>query len=442
MTLKRKLLFFPALAVGVAVLFIALKTRPDIPVKPSLSKARYVDVVTLQRLPIAPEVTGFGRVTPKHIWQAIAEVNGKVIYRHPDLEKGQILAAGTVLLKIDPTDYQIAVAQAEADLNAKQARLARLNLDEKNLKSTLSIEQRRLALSKDELARKRNLQQKGLTSQSALDAEQQSFLSQQSRVQDLDAQLNVLPDDKKITQAELAASELALKQAQRNLEKTEITLPIDSRIADVNIELDQVVTPQQIMLVSHGLDDVEVDAQVSIHDMQTLIDSLDRSDTHTPPLDDLTAKVTLSSGSFQGDWQAQVARLSDTVNLNQATVGVILEIPLTGVTAHSDAILPPLVNGMFVKASIEGQARPHWVIPEQALRGDNIYLLEEGKLRVLPIEVLFRKDDLVAIEGALQKGQVVVLNDILPAVPGMTLRAVTLNGVAVKASNEAKGDAS
>ncbi|MDD1793896.1 HlyD family secretion protein [Enterovibrio sp. ZSDZ42] len=451
MTLRRKLLFFPVLAIGILVLVIAIKTRPDIPVKPAQSKARPVDVLTLTQQTISPVVTGFGRVTPKLTWQAIAEVNGKVIYRNPDLEKGSILPAGTALLSIDPTDYQLAVAQAQADVSAKRARLAKLDLDSSNVKTTLNIEKRRLALSKDELTRKKNLRQKGLTSQSDLDTEQQAYLSQQTRVQDLESQLKVLPDERLITEAELDASQLALTQAERDLEKTHVVLPVNSRIAEVNIEKDQFVTPQQIMVVAHGLEAVEVDAQVSIHDMQTLFDSLNAAPSNDPSdmssgnghLARLTANVALSSGSFNQTWSATVARLSDTVNLNQATVGVILEIPLNLSSSESDAAtqnplaaLPSLVNGMFVQATIEGQPVAHWVIPEQALRGDKVYLMEEGVLAVEPVEVLFRHGDRVAIAGDLKDGQQLVVNDLLPAVPGMALRTFTLDGERVVADDD------
>ncbi|MEZ8141402.1 efflux RND transporter periplasmic adaptor subunit [Enterovibrio sp. FF113] len=436
MTLRRKLLFFPALAIGALVLFMAITLRPDIPVKPAQSKARAVDVVTLMQQDIAPKVTGFGRVTPKLTWQAIAEVNGKVIYRNPALQKGQVLPAGTELLRIDPTDYQLAVAQAQADVSAKEARLAKLDLDDTNLQATLAIEIRRLTLSRDELTRQKNLRKKGLTSQSDLDSEQQAFLSQQARVQDLQSQIKVLPDEKRITQAELDVSRLALEQAERNLEKTQIVLPVDSRIAEVNIEQDQVVTPQQVMVVAHGLEAVEVDAQVSIHDMQTVFDTLvdATGNGFEQKIHQLDASVALSSGSFTREWGANVARISDTVNLNQATVGVILEIALSDKKHAGIAAMPTLVNGMFVKASISGQPVSHWVIPEQALRGDKIYVMEEGELVVLPVTIVFRSGNHVAIDGALKQGQQIVINDLLPAVPGMTLEAVTVDGESVDRS--------
>lgn len=208
MKFRRNLLFFPALFIGIVVLIIAVLSRQALPLKPSVSKSRPVDVLQLKKEDIAPVVIGFGRVEPKLIWQAIAQVSGKVVYRNRCLEKGQILPAGTLLLRIDPIDYQLAVAKAQANVTAKAAALDKLFLDEKNIKDTLEIETHRLPLSEDEFARKKKLNQKGLTSKSEVDDEQQAFLSQKMRVLDLENQRLLLPDEKKIIQAELKTSQL------------------------------------------------------------------------------------------------------------------------------------------------------------------------------------------------------------------------------------------
>lgn len=40
MKLNRKLLFFPALAVGILILVLAVKMKPELPVKPAGDRAR------------------------------------------------------------------------------------------------------------------------------------------------------------------------------------------------------------------------------------------------------------------------------------------------------------------------------------------------------------------------------------------------------------------
>ena len=65
----------------------------------------------------------------------------------PSLEKGQVIPAGTEVLKIDPLDYELKLVQAEADLKSSQTSLEKLNQEEENLKQTLKIEKNRLVIS-------------------------------------------------------------------------------------------------------------------------------------------------------------------------------------------------------------------------------------------------------------------------------------------------------
>jgi len=444
MKLNRKLLLVPAILFGIMVLVVAIKWRPSPSVKAAASRERAVDVIQLQQQSIAPLVSGFGRIKPKVEWQAIAEVTGKVIYRHPNLEKGRVMDAGTVIVKIDPLDYELTLAQAEADLRSSQAQLAKLVQEEENLKSTLKIEKNRLVISKKEVARKEELRRKGLTSQSELDLEKQSWLSNQKTVQDIENQLFILPNERNVTLAQLYVNESRVAEAKRSLEKTVITLPIDVRISNVDIEQNQVVNLQQSMLVAYGIEKVEVDAQVALHDMQVLASSLTQYTAHAdgrPRADQLalTASIQLSSGSFQQLWPATVTRISDTVSVTQATVGVIIEVE-QDYSALVPESAPPLVNGMFVEAKIEGQANLHWVIPERALHGDKIYTVDNKALKIQTVTVLFRRDGMVAVGGDLVDQQLLILNDLLPAVSGMAVKVVTRNGKKNDPNNEALGD--
>ncbi|MGF1753662.1 efflux RND transporter periplasmic adaptor subunit [Vibrio makurazakiensis] len=427
MKLNKKLLFFPALAVGVLSLVTAINMRPDLPTKPAGDRARLVDVMPLELKAMAPKVIGFGKITPKVEWKAIAEVTGKVVFRSPLLEKGQILAAGTEVLRIDPLDYELKLVQAQADLKSSQTSLAKLTQEENNLKQTLKIEKNRLSISDKELDRKQNLRKKGLTSQSDVDQQQQSTLSQQKLVLDIENQIGLMPDEKRVAEAVVKVNVSKVQEAQRSLEKTSIVLPQAMRIAQVDIEQNQVVNLQQTMLVAHGIDVMEVEAQLSIHDMQILASSLsdfsrDESGIPRPDMANINASIELSSGSMSASWPAKVARISETVDENQATAGVILEISQDYAQLEPSSA-PPLVNGMFVQAKIEGQANPSWVIPERALHGDKIYLVDsESRLHIESVTVLYRRDNLVVVDGELEYGDKLILNDLLPAIEGMLLR--------------------
>ncbi|MFM2588110.1 efflux RND transporter periplasmic adaptor subunit [Vibrio sp. TBV020] len=427
MKINKKLLFFPALAVGVITLVTAIKMKPDLPVKPAGDRARLVETMPLELKAMAPLAIGFGKVTPKVEWNAIAEVTGKVVYRHPQLEKGQVLKAGTEVLRIDPLDYELKLVQAQADLKSAQTSLAKLYQEEENLNQTLKIEKNRLVISNKELERKQNLRKKGLTSQSDVDQQEQSALSQRKLVLDIENQIGLMPDEKRVAEALVKVNTSKVDEAHRSLEKTIITLPYDLRIASVDIEQNQVVNLQQTMVTGHGMSVMEVEAQLSIHDMQTLAASLgefvrDESGIPQPNKSVINANIELSSGSLKASWPAKVSRISETVDPNQATAGVILEIE-QDYRSLNPTSAPPLVNGMFVRASIEGQANPSWVIPERALHGNKIYLMDkDNTLNIMTVDVEYRRDNQVVIDGDLNQGDKLILNDLLPAINGMLLK--------------------
>ena len=117
---------------------------------------------------------------------------------------------------------------------------------------------------------------------------------------------------------------------------------------------------------------------------------------------------------------ARVARISET-GPKSATVGVILEVQQDYRNLNPTSV-PPLVNGMFVRAKIEGQENPSWVIPERALHGDRIYIKgQDNKLQIRTVKVLYRRDNNVIIDGNLS-GRKLIINDVLPAIEGMLLK--------------------
>ncbi len=124
------------------------------------------------------------------------------------------------------------------------------------------------------------------------------------------------------------------------------------RVSEVDAELNQVVNLQQTMVTAHLNDVMEVEAQLSIHDLQLLSNTLnwDESQSGNVELDKLQATVELSSGNLTATWPAKVARVSETVDANQATAGVILEVSQLP-SNNGLAGTPVLVNGMFVKSN-------------------------------------------------------------------------------------------
>jgi len=89
--------------------------------------------VTLSEVPIA--IVAHGNVTSRHELDLASEVTGRVVWVAPEFQPGEIVAAGTVLLRIDPVNYQLALAQARAALATANIALA----DAKALKRQAAI---------------------------------------------------------------------------------------------------------------------------------------------------------------------------------------------------------------------------------------------------------------------------------------------------------------
>ena len=430
-TANPKLLFFPALLLGILILVLSIALKPKLAVSTADNMARVVEVMPLALTNIAPKITGFGQVRPKQQWSAVAEVSGEILFKSPQLAKGEYILAGTELLRIDPLKYKLALAQAEADLNSNQLQLEKLKQEKINLAKNLEIEQSRLALQQQENKRLARLTKQGMLPQSDLDTQRVKLLTQEKIVQEINQQLALFANKKSVAIAKINLSTAKVEEARRSVSKTVITAPRNIKVASVGVETNQVVNLNQIMLIGHSLEIMEVEAQVAIHDMHTLMSSLLPSlqqcsncmVTHEV-LNKIDAKIELKSGRVSQTWPAKVKRISETVDLNQATVGVILEITqdLTAMRPGK----PPLLNGMFIKASLIGQASSQFSVPEKALHTNRIYLMStENTLKIVPVTVLYRNQLDTVIQAndasAIAEGDLLVLNDLLPAIEGMGL---------------------
>jgi len=422
-----KLLFIPALMIGVIILILSIALKPKLAITAAGDNARVVDVMPLQLTNIAPQVTGFGQVRPKQQWSAIAEVTGEILYKSPKLAKGEHVFSGTELLRIDPLKYELALAQAEADLNSNQLQLAKLEQEQRNLAKNLEIEQSRLVLQQQENKRLTKLTKQGMLPQSDLDTQRVQLLTQEKVVQEVSQQLALFETEKSVALAKINLSKASVAEANRAIAKTVIKAPRDIKIAQVDVEQNQVVNLNQVMLIGHALEVMEVEAQIAIHDMHTLVSSLHLcSDCTMSPklLNKITASIELNSGEMQQTWPARVSRISETIDLNQATVGVILEIDQDPSKIRPGR--PPLLNGMFIKASLIGQPSPQFSVPEKALHTNRIYLMDsENKLKIVPVTVLYRNQSATVIQATesatITAGDRLVLNDLLPAIEGMSL---------------------
>jgi len=427
-------LFFVPLLIGVGVLVLLVKRGAppqQIEAAESLHSVRYIEapLVTL-----VPRALGYGRVRPVRVWEAVAEVNGRVVELNPQVRKGALLPQGELVLRIDPTEYQLALTRVQADLLSTQAQLAEMAIKQTNYQASLSIEEEALGLREAELQRKRQLVEKGTVSASEFEQEQRNLLSQRQQVQAQKNAINLLPAERKLLEAQLARQEAQLESARLDLSRTEIHLPFRARIAEVNGEQTQYVRQGSSLVKADAIDKAEVEAQIPIARMRALLRGgadIDISATDPELMASrlgIGARVWLRDSGLDVRWDGRFARMSDSLDPDTRTVGVIVEVdqPYANV---QPGVRPPLVKGLFVEVDLRGPPRPaRLVIPRHALHTGQVYLIgEDGRLEIRAVTLETLQPEYAAIADGVEAGERVVVSDLVPAIAGMRLEGAPDN---------------
>ena len=442
---KKWVIIIPLL-IGVAAVVFLKKTKTTPEQNEIQEVAKLVRVISVPSVTVVPKAIGHGTVKPSTTWEAVAEVKGKILEKHPRLEKGSILEYGTQLFQIDPTDYQLAIAQTQADIQAIEAQLQELTVKATNTRAALKIEEAALALNEKELERKKQLIGKGGVSRSDLESQEQALLSQKQKLQSQKNTLNLLPSQQALLEAQLASQQARLASAQRDLEQTRVVMPFTGRIAEVHVEQNQYIREGEILAVADGLALAEVEAQIPIEQMSHLIRSNHEVNLMAMTAGDpmpslgLSAVVRLKEGSLNAQWEGRFARISDTLDPKTRTIGVIIEVdePYAKV---QPGVRPPLFKGLFVQLDLYGRARPDsLVIPRLALHDGvsrncevstdagcptvaKVYLVNsDSRLELREVAVGMIQPEFVVVRNGLKAGERLVVSDLIPAIRGMLLK--------------------
>jgi RND family efflux transporter MFP subunit len=440
-TVLTRILSF-ALPVGIAAaIFVFAVQRSEPPSQtPLAEREKTVRVMEVRPVEFVPSVTGYGSVEPEKSWDAVAQVSGRIIYLHPNLRSGAILPKDTVIIRINPEDYEIALRQSQASLEGSRAKLAELQIQQASAQDSLAIEKRSLELTRKDIERKRDLVQRNTVSALTVEEAERVLLTQQARVQDLENSIRRYPSQIDAQREQINADEAALETARLNLERTVISLPFDGRIATASVEETQFVSAGASLATADAISGAEVKAEISQASFRAFASLTAPPDFSPPQLSDnalaeaiekigWTAEVRLNSDDRPAKWPARVVRTSDTINPQTRTVGVIVyvERPYADIRPETK---PPLVKGMFVEVEIRGRPiRDAIVIPRAAIRNGKVYIADEdNRLRIREVTVQVEQGGKALISGGIAPGDRLVLSEFSPAIEGMLLDPVIDNG--------------
>ena len=265
------------LGMGISI-FIILKLSGPVqqPVK-SRERVWRVDTLIAQPAQLSPTLTLYGRVETPELLRAAAPADGRVAA--VEVREGQRIEPGQLLLTMDPRDFVPRVQQAQADVDDLQAQLKRERLQHAANQDALAHERELLELAKSALKRARDLRERKLGSDVAVDQARENWQRQLLAV--TTRQLDVDEHGARLRQyeARLERARAALDQAQLDQERSVVTATFTGFVARVNVAAGDQVQRADTLLTLYPSDALEVRAKLPAPYQQELLEALNAGRT-------------------------------------------------------------------------------------------------------------------------------------------------------------------
>ncbi|WP_308915777.1 efflux transporter periplasmic adaptor subunit [Jannaschia sp. LMIT008] len=226
-----------AWAVQVTLSALAERGGDGGPGRPVEERSFRAAVVDLTPQDVTPVLSAFGEVRAARTLELRAPAGGRVVELSDAWADGGRVAAGDVLLRLDPADAEAAAALARADLSGAQAdlRVARTAAD--LARQELDGAEAQRDLQAQALDRARDLSQRGIgaaatveAAELALQAARQTVLTRRGALATAEARI-----DAAILAVERAR--IALDQAERDLADRTLTAAFDGILSDVGVRV-------------------------------------------------------------------------------------------------------------------------------------------------------------------------------------------------------------
>lgn len=386
-------------ASGLAVFLVSQRPEPER--RPPPSQIPFAITAPAQAGEGAIPVFAAGTVRPRAEVDVAAEVSGKVVWVDQAFESGGRVSEGQVLFRIDDVDYRSAVEKARANVALQRVEVLR-------------------AREEAQVARKQYEQFKERQAESGADSEASPLALWQPQLE--------------AAEAALARDAATLAETELNLARTAVKAPFSGVVRTESVDVGQFVAAGRGVARLYASDAVEVVVPLPDSDAALI-----------PGLWDLRAgdgnrqvavHVLADYGGRRYVWDGYVDRVEGVLDEQTRTLDVIVRVPEpygSGVPeagggedgdADPEAGGPPLLVGKFVDVELDGVAPEAWFrIRRPALRpGNEVWVVRDDKVTIVPVTVLQRADDEVYVTGALQPGDAVIVGGLQIATDGMEVR--------------------
>jgi len=370
------------LAGGLALSLWLMETTPQARPKPRTRNAALVEVRPVEFAPQKTVVSAMGTVKPSREVSLKPQVSGEVVEVAADFIPGGNFRKGETLLRIDPTDYRLAVRQLSSEVARAE--------------SELQIEQGNQMVAQKEFE---------LLGEKVTEEEKSLMLRR--------PQLDTL-------HAALEASRARLEQARINLGRTEIVSPFNAVVRSREINIGTRVGETSTLTVLIGTDAYWVEVSVPVSQLRWI--RIPRSEEGKGAPVRIYDQAAWGKGAFR---EGEVIRLAAGLEEQGRMARLLVKVPDPLGLRPENASAPKMLIDSYVRAEIEGTEIPSAAaIDREVIRdGDTLWILdEENRLDVRPVEIAFRGPEQVLVTGGVEQGERLVVSPLPAPVPGMALR--------------------
>lgn len=369
---------------GGTLAIIKANQKPEETRRPFTPLAVMADYAVRQDVRLSVQTQGEAR--PQTEINLVPEVGGKVVFVSPNFIEGGIFTKGETLIRVDPSDYNVAVVRAQAGVAQAEQVLAR-------------------EIAEGDIARK-DYEELGRGEPSPL-------------------ALRV--PQKQQAQAALQAANADLDNARLQLSRTSVRAPFTGRVRTKSSDMGQFVTPGSQLGRIFSTNIVEVRLPFTDTDMS----KIDLPIAFVAKNKDEATPVVLSAviGGVRQQWDGLIMRTEATYDTQSRALFAIAEVvDPYGAGRSQNGV--PIAPGLFVDATVQGKIYPNAiVIPRDGLRvEDEIYTVDDkGKASIRKVTVLDASSERAVLSSGVEPGELVVLSPMERSRVSIPLKVLNIN---------------